>query len=41
MLVGGWANVDNWPLDDLELIVINLILEAPPKILSLWFSGSR
>lgn len=32
--------MDNWPLDNLELIVINVILEAQHKIPYLQFSGS-
>ena len=40
-LGGGWANADNWPLGNLELIVINLIWEAQQhKSLYLRFSGS-
>lgn len=31
--------MDNWPLDNLELVVINLILEVQCKIAYLHFSG--
>lgn len=37
---GAWGNVDNWHLDTLELMIINLMLETQHRIPYLQFPGN-